>query len=201
MSISLDGAREKILGSSHLVVECLTAVWTYRYSNGYIIQLCGPLTAHLVLSPSMNVAQGAPPSFSMKFEHLQFDANVHNKLIQVEAIRGSKVGRSPLIGTFTPGMNGMGSQPDRTQDRVHYERSSIPGEPVNAFGIPQATMRCLEVCARFLATSGYRSHFFTRTFQLAESVAQMTDLIQYSGETGLGPLRECQGPIFTASLD
>ena len=148
MSISLDGAREKILGSSHLVVECLTAVWTYRYSNGYTIQLCGPLTAHLALSPSMNVAQGTQPSFSMKFEHLQFDANVHNKLIQVDSIVGSKIGRSPLIGTYTPGMNGMGSQPDRTQDRVHYDRSSIPGEPVNAFGIPQATMRCLEVRIR-----------------------------------------------------
>lgn len=153
MSISLDGAREKILGSSHLVVECLTAVWTYKYTNGYTIQLCGPLTAHLALSPSMNLAQGAPPSFSMKFEHLQFDANVHHKLIQVESIRGSKVGRSPLMGTYTPGMNGMGSQPDRAQDRVHYERSSIPGEPVNAFGIPQATMRCLEVCVYFLAAS------------------------------------------------
>ena len=161
MSISLDGAREKSLGSSHLVVECLTAVWTYRYQNGYIIQLCGPLTAHLVLSPSSNVAQGAPPSFSMKFEHLQFDANVHHKLILVESIHGSRVGRSPLIGTYTPGMNGMGSQPDRTQDRVHFERSSIPGEPVNAFGIPQATMRCLEVCDHFLVASGCQSftHF------------------------------------------
>ena len=155
MSISLDGAREKSLGSSHLVVECVTAVWTYRYSNGYTIQLCGPLTAHLVLSPSStNVAQGSQPSFSMKFEHLQFDANVHHKLIQVDAIVGPKIGRSPLIQTYTPGMNGMGSQPDRTQDRVHYERSSIPGEPVNAFGIPQATMRCLEVCVHSLLPLG-----------------------------------------------
>lgn len=46
----------------------------------------------------------------------------------------------------------------------------IPGEPVNAFGIPQATMRCLE---------------------LAESVAQMSDLIVFSKEEGLGPLGEC----------
>ena len=93
----------------------------------------------------------------MKFEHLQFDANVHHKLILVDSIRGTKVGRSPLMGAYThaPGMNGMGSQPDRTQDRVNYERSSIPGEPVNAFGIPQATMRCLEVCAHLLAISGY----------------------------------------------
>lgn len=168
MSISLDGAREKILGSSHLVVECVTAVWAYKYSNGYTIQLCGPLTAHLALSPSStSVAQGSPPSFSMKFEHLQFDANVHHKLIQVDAIAGPKIGRSPLIATYTPGINGMGSQPsmgsqqDKTQDRIHYERSSIPGEPVNAFGIPQATMRCLEVCVRsWLPLVGGCSRFF-----------------------------------------
>jgi len=193
MSISLDGAREKILGSSHLIVECVTAVWTYRYLNGYTIQLCGPLTAHLVLSPSSTgVAQGSPPSFSMKFEHLQFDANVHHKLIQVDAIHGPKIGRSPLITTYTPGMNGMGSQPDRTHDRVHYERSSIPGEPVNAFGIPQATMRCLEVCVcPRLPPVDDCSRFSAPVFQLAESVAQMTDLIQFSNETGFGPLREC----------
>ena len=130
----------------------------------------------------------------MKFEHLQFDANVHHKLIQVDAIVGPKIGRSPLIATFTPGMNGMGSQPDRTQDRIHYERSSIPGEPVNAFGIPQATMRCLEVCVRTrVPPVDDCSRFSSPTFQLAESVAQMTDLIQFSTETRLGPLRECQG--------
>lgn len=128
----------------------------------------------------------------MKFEHLQFDANVHNKLIQVDAIAGQRIGRSPLIAAHTPGMNGMGSQPDRTQDRVHYERSSIPGEPVNAFGIPQATMRCLEVCVRHgLVMVDDCSLFSAPTFQLAESVAQMTDLIQFSNETGFGPLREC----------
>ena len=137
----------------------------------------------------------------MKFEHLQFDANVHNKLIQVDAIVGPKIGRSPLIAAYTPGMNGMGSQPDRTQDRIHYERSSIPGEPVNAFGIPQATMRCLEVCVSSrLPVVDDCSRFSAPTFQLAESVAQMTDLIQFSGETGLGPLRECQRANFFTSI-
>ena len=138
MSISLDGAREKALGSGHLVVECATAVWTYWYSNGYTVQLCGPLTAHLVLSPSSaNVTYGSQQSFSMKFDHLQFDANVHHKLIQVSAIVGPRVG----------------SQPDRTQDQIHHEGSSIPDEPFNAFGIPQATMRCLEVCLLSAASS------------------------------------------------
>ncbi|KAF8824575.1 hypothetical protein HHX47_DHR8000424 [Lentinula edodes] len=53
------------------------------------------------------------------------------------------------------------------EPRVLISQGFIPGEPVNAFGIPQATMRCLE---------------------LAESVAQMSDLIVFSKEEGLGPL-------------
>jgi len=47
------------------------------------------------------------------------------------------------------------------------ERGSLPGEPVNAFGIPQATMRCLE---------------------LAESVGAMAELITFSNDEHLGPI-------------
>lgn len=35
------------------------------------------------------------------------------------------------------------------EPRVGIDQASIPGEPVNAFGIPQATMRCLEVRCLF----------------------------------------------------
>ena len=55
------------------------------------------------------------------------------------------------------------------EPRVLIERAAIPGEPVNAFGIPQATMRCLE---------------------LAESVTAMADLIIFTNDTTLGPLGE-----------
>lgn len=74
---------------------------------------------------------------------------------------------------LTPTANGTDAQQRAEEDkkweepRIFIERAAIPGEPVNAFGIPQATMRCLE---------------------LAESVAQMADLIGYSNDQKLGPI-------------
>jgi hypothetical protein len=196
MNISLDGARERIISPGHAVVECVSAVWTYKYTNGYTIHLRGPLTAHIwVVQSSQQVAQttstAGGPVLVLKFEHLQFDANYHDKYITIDAIAGQKIGKSPHVRNApTPVMNGIGSQqqqqPDGKDDRIHYERSSIPAEPVNAFGVPQATMRCLEVCILY--------HHYLRVLtqgcvQLAESVAQMTDLIQFSTENNLGPLR------------
>ena len=46
----------------------------------------------------------------MKFKHLKFDANVHDKLIQADTIVGPKIGRSLLRAVYTPGVNSMGSQ-------------------------------------------------------------------------------------------
>jgi hypothetical protein len=45
----------------------------------------------------------------------------------------------------------MGADEDKKweEPRQIIENGSIPGEPVNAFGIPQATMRCLEVGLAF----------------------------------------------------
>ncbi|TCD69169.1 hypothetical protein EIP91_008465 [Steccherinum ochraceum] len=190
MNLSLDGARERIVSQGHAVVECVHAVWTYRYQNGYTVTLRGPMTAHILVSPNQAPHQHVS-SYTLKFDQLQFDANYHDKLIAMESVGGSRVQESPrLKAPSTPILNGahFGQRPeddDRRYDepRLIIEKAVIPAEPVNAFGIPQATMRCLE---------------------LAESVAQMSPLIQYSTENSLGPLdaltqyarklRETQGP-------
>ncbi|KZP02463.1 hypothetical protein FIBSPDRAFT_669908, partial [Athelia psychrophila] len=49
MSLSLDGARERLLSQNRAVIECVTAAWTYKYTNGYTVTLRGPLTAHIIL--------------------------------------------------------------------------------------------------------------------------------------------------------
>lgn len=153
MSITLDGVRERLVAPGHAVVECVSAVWTYKYNNGYTIHLRGPLTAHVWQQPATQPTPGNN-GYTLKFEHLQFDANYHDKYITIESIAGQRIGKSPhLRNPPTPMMNGMGSQQQQQQqadgkdDRIHFERSSLPGEPVNAFGVPQATMRCLEVRA------------------------------------------------------
>ncbi|THH32168.1 hypothetical protein EUX98_g2035 [Antrodiella citrinella] len=191
MNLSLDGARERIVSHGHAVVECVHAVWTYRYTNGYTVTLRGPMTAHIFVLPNHTSTGQAPHqhvSYTLKFDQLQFDANYHDKLIAMEAISGSRTTESPrLKAPSTPVMNGIRRPEDEDrrfeEPRLVIEKAVIPAEPVNAFGIPQATMRCLE---------------------LAESVAQMSPLIQFSTENKLGPLdaltqyarklRDIQGP-------
>ncbi|KAG6873974.1 hypothetical protein C0995_007930 [Termitomyces sp. Mi166 len=202
MTLSLDGARERTYTHGHSMVECINAVWTYKYHNGYTVTLRGPLTAHIVVTttlppgsapspPSSSVqAQNQQPSASnlvLKFEEFQFDANMHDKYISLDSIQGTRsiiINSPPMLGirNATPlgsGPSGpaglMRQQQQQIEEdnkrweepRVTIEMASIPGEPVNAFGIPQATMRCLE---------------------LAESVSAMADLISFSREQHLGPL-------------
>jgi hypothetical protein len=158
MTLSLDGARERMYAPGHSIVECVGAVWTYKYNNGYTVTLRGPLTAHImVTSPhppgSTQAAQGS--QFLLKFEDFQFDANYHDKYISLDSIMGPRALESPktprIRNELTPTLNGSTTQQQLEEDkkweepRVTIERASLPGEPVNAFGIPQATMRCLEV--------------------------------------------------------
>ena len=147
------------MSQNHAIIECVTAAWTYKYTNGYTVTLRGPLTAHVILVPNTARGQGAPtqPSqpFSLKFENLDFGANFHDKSISLESILGHRNPESPPKTPHprnapTPTANGttqLSSEDDKKweEPRVTIERASIPGEPVNAFGIPQATMRCLEV--------------------------------------------------------
>lgn len=146
-----------MFAQGHSVVECVTAVWTYKYHNGYTVTLRGPLTAHVVITSSHppGAAQGAA-QYPLKFEDFQFDANYHDKYIALDSVMGSRVAESPKTprtrNVSTPAVNGTATQQQQREEdkkweepRVLIEKASIPGEPVNAFGIPQATMRCLEV--------------------------------------------------------
>lgn len=328
MTLTLDGARERLYAYGHAIVECVAAVWTYKYNNGYTVALRGPLTVHVVVTaaPSTTTSPGQPGGATpngiisntgpgpggggapgtpggagagnilLKFEDFQFDASYHDKYIALESIMGPRSIESPkgylpppsvtTVGTGTPttantststtprlrnaqvrngapaaavgvtslsgplnsaassttmstnsspAINGItgsttvsssspammngdlneseadskppypssahpypvsshlyppsstsvpssahlpssahpsasSGQSQWDEPRVLISQGFIPGEPVNAFGIPQATMRCLE---------------------LAESVAQMSDLIVFSKEEGLGPLGKC----------
>jgi len=141
MSLALDGARERPIAPGHSIVECVTAVWTYRYANGYTVTLRGALSAHVLLTTATPVAH------TFKFDEFTFDANFHDKSISLDALNGRRI-PEPIRA---PWLRDPNAPPDSEDDslweepRLLIERCSIPGEPVNAFGIPQATMRCLEV--------------------------------------------------------
>lgn len=158
MTLSLDGARERMYGHGHAIVECVSAVWTYKYNNGYTVTLRGPFTAHVIVtspSPPGSTTPGSQP-YLLKFEDLQFEAHHHDKYIALDSVIGPRGSDSPKTprsrNASTPTANGLTSQQQQREEdkkwdepRIIIERASIPGEPVNAFGIPQATMRCLEV--------------------------------------------------------
>lgn len=192
MTLSLDGARERVVGSNQAIVQCVSAMWTYRYHNGYTVTLRGPFTAYVSVIPNATQngapAQSVPPSsFTLKIDHIQFDSNVYEKHVAVDVIGGNRLdpNKTPQVRnapTPSPTMNGVGGpplppqpphppQPPPTQvgqrddggweeHRITYERAYIPTEPVNAFGIPQATMRCLEVRTPDLDLSSGFNHFY-----------------------------------------
>lgn len=168
MSLSLDGARERLLSQNRAVIECVTAAWTYKYTNGYTVTLRGPLTAHIILVPNTARNQAGVQSstpFTLKFDSLDFGANFHDKSISLESILGMRNPESSPPKTPhqrnapTPNSNGTTSSFDDDkrweEPRVTIDHASIPGEPVNAFGIPQATMRCLEVRYNIVTASTY----------------------------------------------
>ena len=202
MTLSLDGARERLLAQHHAVVECVSAVWTYKYNNGYTVTLRGPLTVHVFIVPLTNPQPSQSP-FTLRFDHLQFDAHTHEKFISLDGIAGQRAVETPktprVRSAPTPSPNGASvsqREEDRQWDepRIMIDHASIPGEPVNAFGIPQATMRCLEVrTTRRLSRMLIRIVFI---FQLAESVSQMTDLIAFANETRLGPMGSYATPEY-----
>ena len=147
-------------GPGHSVVECVAAIWTYKYTNGYTVTLRGPLTTHVIITNTHLHGNGQMPQYALKFEDFQFDASIHEKYIALESIMGSRMLELPktprVRNTPTPTPAGTSMQVQQQlqqveddkkweEPRVIIERGSIPGEPVNAFGIPQATMRCLEV--------------------------------------------------------
>ena len=149
MTITLDEPRERVITSGHCMVESTHATWSFKYTNGYIVQLRGPLTVHVYAQRT-----NAQAPWHYRIDELFFDAENHEKYLNVDSILGPRILDSP--GAHTPQLlplqltNGhIDSNDDRRYDepRLHIERATVPAEPVNAFGIPQATMRCLEVRA------------------------------------------------------
>ncbi|KAJ8085981.1 hypothetical protein PM082_004800 [Marasmius tenuissimus] len=145
MSLTLDGARERLLDYGHAIVECINAVWTYNFNNGYSVYLKGSMTVHVVISTALHAADKLHlgGNYHLKFDRFEFEAQTHDKFVALK--------RMPA-DTSSSGNDAMDRQDD---------------DPVNAFGIPQEVMRCLE---------------------LSDSCDDMADLIAFSTEHELGPM-------------
>jgi LIM-domain binding protein len=168
MTLSLDGARERIVAPNCARVQCVSATWTYRYHNGYTVALRGPFTAYVVVIPNAIQSGASPesarnPTFSLKIGRIQFASNLYEKNVSVNAIGGSRLdaNESPEVRnalTPPPTVSDADVPPflQEVQEGkweepwITYDRAFIPMEPVNSFGVPQASMRCLEACLQNL---------------------------------------------------
>ncbi|KAK1235137.1 hypothetical protein PQX77_001639 [Marasmius sp. AFHP31] len=145
MSLTLDGARERLLDYRYTIVECINAVWTYNFRNGYSVFLKGSMTVHVVISAALHTADKRylGGNYHLKFDRFEFEAQTHDKYVALEKMP---------TNISSSGNNAMNRQAD---------------DPVNAFGIPQEVMRCLE---------------------FSDSCDDMADLIVFSTEHELGPM-------------
>lgn len=196
MSITLDNAVETPNHNGLYIIECRAATWTYRYDNGYTVALRGPLSA------TAQVVPAAGGRYALKFDNVGFDANLHEKSLAIDAIIGIRSEPTPKVRmpntpNSTPNITNSVREDDQRGSeelRINIDKANIPAEPVNAFGIPQATMRCLEVWT--LAPPNGAQHVLSddissfKINQLAESVGQMDELIMWSTQTGAGPIGE-----------
>lgn len=171
MSFSFDDAEEILENPQEITVSCDVATWTWRFRNGFMVTMRGPLQARIFF----RARTGADPPFEKQSPHqkespyvtrlqgFMFDARQHDKFISLESIRGPRMQESMPTPAPTPRMRNQSNpyadsvQRRLADERIHrsndfeqrtvIERGSMPSEPVNHFGIPQATMRCLEVSA------------------------------------------------------
>ena len=146
MHIAIDGARESRLRDNEDVIRLLTATarWTFQFQNGYTVVLRGPLTAHIRIQTPENGASYPfmdLNGFTLRCEHLQFDGECHDKMVSLDRILCMRQPDSPSIESLSE----HEIEERKFDDKYHLNGLQIPVEPVNGFGIPQATMRCLEV--------------------------------------------------------
>lgn len=149
INFSLSGAIETRFSDGSLVtkVEVPRAAWTFTYSNGYTVTLRGPLTAQMRIIPGSfdwtRRQQLAQPGYALQFEHFQFDGEIIDKSLSLNVLSLPRASDTPSSGTGQ-----LENEDERREEPRNYiEHVFLPVEPVNAFGIPQATMRCLEVSA------------------------------------------------------
>ncbi|CAK5276120.1 unnamed protein product [Mycena citricolor] len=120
MSLTLDGARERVASPGHAIVECVAAEWTCRYTNGHVVTLRGPLKARLVMC-SLSPTSATP--FVLKFDDLEFDATSHDKYVLIDSILGRRPVPDQRRGD-DPSPPAGGDE-DRGEPRVPIETGSI----------------------------------------------------------------------------
>ncbi|KAI5474835.1 LIM binding protein [Pseudohyphozyma bogoriensis] len=175
-----------------------SALWSSNFEQGVKVELEGSLNVHFVVTADRDAAGGAGVLKGLKIEAIDFQSRGHEEYFAKESIlyeqvekfvvegRGGEEGvgggleDSPTIGKKKKGaaITGVGagtrrrSQTSKEEEEesaksVRFERRLLPISPVGSFGITEMGMRCLEI---------------------AESVAQLQDLMGFAQEARIGPI-------------
>ncbi|KAF8529230.1 LIM-domain binding protein [Hysterangium stoloniferum] len=159
MNFVLDGARERSYTLGTSVIDCPNAQWVWRFYDGHVITLRGAFTCQI---SAYNIPSDGLP-YTLKIDSMTFDALSYERMITLDAIRGTRgvenIQKTPATTTQGSPDNASSTsintvKSEESNDRpmsetdsrsIVIEHAVLPPDPINAFGIPQASMRCLEV--------------------------------------------------------
>jgi hypothetical protein len=170
MSLHIQDADEAGGQPNELKVNCDNATWKWRFKNGFMVEMRGALVAcWAIRGKDRSVEQHFEPrtprdketNFVLKLQHLRFDSDYHEKYFSTSSVACDR-DPEPMLPPAMPAPRVRGPNPyqdsiqrrqadDRafqeSNKRVIFHQAILPTEPVNHFGVPQGTMRCLEVSA------------------------------------------------------
>ncbi|CCO26547.1 hypothetical protein BN14_00574 [Rhizoctonia solani AG-1 IB] len=167
MSLGLNGATETTEGCQNEQLESYVstthAVWRYELDNGWIVEYNGPLKVHLVAEQ----VPGDPQSFRLKINDMTYTAPTTSYFFRPERIEGNLLASGHEVGPMTPrispglaarqtgepmGGPGVGLGDDHStfiehEERIVYEKASLPPKPFQAYGLPANVWRLLTLSA------------------------------------------------------
>ncbi|CUA70271.1 Formin-like protein 5 [Rhizoctonia solani] len=170
MSLGLNGAMETTHDCQNENLESristLNAVWRYELDNGWIVEHNGPVKIHLVAEQVQ--AQGEQPFYKLKIEDMTCNAPTTSYYFRADRIEGNLIqGPSRDVGPMTPRISpGLAARqtgepvgdpnhglPDEHgtgmehEERLVYDKASLPPKPFQTYGLPAAVWRLLAMSA------------------------------------------------------
>ncbi|CAE6425723.1 unnamed protein product [Rhizoctonia solani] len=168
MSVGLNGVTETTEGCQNEQLESHVstthATWRYELDNGWIVEHNGPLKVHLVAEQ----VPGDPQSFRLKISDMVCNAPTTSYFFRPERIEGNLLPASgheagPMTPRISPGLAarqtgepmggpgvGLGDEHGafiEHEERIVYEKASLPPKPFQAYGLPGNVWRLLTLSA------------------------------------------------------
>ncbi|KAG8732091.1 hypothetical protein FRC11_000752 [Ceratobasidium sp. 423] len=170
ISLGLNGATETTEECQNeqieSIVKTLNAVWRYELDNGWIVEHNGPVKIHLVAE----LTQGEPQMYKLKIEDMTCNAPTTSYFFRPEKLEGNLIqgsGREvglPMTPRISPGLAArqtgepvgdpnVGLATDEhgviieQEERLVYEKASLPPKPFQTYGLPAAVWRLLAMSA------------------------------------------------------